>query len=62
MSIKDPRLDVPCSSLYFSVASTGTQGRVDYNATEKEILADYKDKRLVSVCVCVCVCVCVSVW
>ena len=47
ISIKDPRLDLPCSPLYISVASTSSKGRLDYNATEKEILIDYNDRRLV---------------
>lgn len=46
ISIKDPRLDSPCSPLYFSVASTGSKEGLDYNAMDKEILVDYNDRRL----------------
>lgn len=52
MFIKDPRLDFSLLTTVFLSSKQSTQGGPDYNATEKEILANYKDKRLVLFWVC----------
>lgn len=49
---KGPKIRCALLTTVFLSSKQSTQGRPDYNATEKEILANYKDKRLVLFCVC----------